>query len=297
MNRWLATFHRSTANAWLALDGTAAQRCTSAFHQYGRYPHVARRICFVGYTHTPLVGPGWILCGSACTDLRAVFRHVVLREDVRPAWKWFAHVRTAAAMSPCHTRVTRMLPVLVSRALLPLSGAARAGRGSRLVHCQPGTPHCVLSQGCTHSRVGIHVVWYDGYPPCWWWQSPEAREQLANPKLPVTLCVTDPFLTPKGAQKLQWITLTTENTAASGGQDKVPHTPRVCHSNHHKMVASRCVGCAMCQVTASIQDEVALWKKCVPHLRVASCVQQDPADALSQVGSGSAGNPKLRGID
>ena len=179
------------------------------------------------YASLGTLTPRWLvlvgLCGSACTDLRAVFRHVVLREDVRPAWKWFAHVRTAAAMSPCHTRVTRMLPVLVSRALLPLSGAARAGRGSRLVHCQPGTPHCVLSQGCTHSRVGIHVVWYDGYPPCWWWQSPEAREQLANPKLPVTLCVTDPFLTPKGAQKLQWITLTTENTTASGGQDQVPH--------------------------------------------------------------------------
>ena len=164
VNRRLAIAHLPSANTWTWLacsDGTAAKRCTSTFHQYGRYPRVARRVCFVGDTHTPLVGPGWVSCGSARTDLRAVFRHVVLREDVRPAWKWFAHVRTPAAMSPCHTRVTRMLPVLVSLALLPLSGAARAGRGSRLVHCQPGAPHCVLSQGCTHSRVGIHVVWYD----------------------------------------------------------------------------------------------------------------------------------------
>ena len=44
--------------------------------------------------------------------------------------------------------------------------------------------------------------------PCARHQPHEALQELGNPSRPVTLCVTDPFLTPKGMRKLQWITVT-----------------------------------------------------------------------------------------
>lgn len=43
--------------------------------------------------------------------------------------------------------------------------------------------------------------------------------ELGNTSRPVTLCITDPFLTPQGMRKLQWVTATKDTPSDNAANE------------------------------------------------------------------------------